>query len=587
MEEIKFVKKEERSSHKHKHKKDKKERHKKKHKDTKHSKKRKDRNEIEEVSSDESDVVDMEKIVSENCNVLDDINSVTVNNKFTRMGWMNQQDSASDFQCRKNLRTEVLAHGSDNPAKNEMFLDLISRLSNVSQDESSTRISVDNNSPSRNEVKQSFSSGQINELDITTNSSILSDDKIGQDNRSVAALLKNKLKRNVPLLNTTENKSSIPPIVAPASQKCVMAVDFRQYAIELSKKSQKISNNLKGNCDKTTTSDFGPGEPTTTKGSSGSISGQSLREMVAFERAGGEDMDSIFCDNVLRLGERYKGVESSILQGGGGDKTGREEEAEIDMSMFQRVDPVKHQMQQQKQAVMRSKALDALTAKCAYCLEGSVAKSLASQVISTGSYVQLRLKTGPHLLLPVMCELYPAEHSASIAACEEEVSIELERYKGCLRSMFKRQGKTAFFLETALKLTSHPHAHIDVVPIENDVVEECKMFFREALTSCDEEWSTNRKVVQLSESKPLQRAVPPHFPYVAAEWEGGGVAHPIENEKGFGPDFCLDIIAGALGLDNARVRRQAMYDSRGGDSGSTRVATFKRDWEPYDWTQYM
>ncbi len=92
------------------------------------------------------------------------------------------------------------------------------------------------------------------------------------------------------------------------------------------------------------------------------------------------------------------------------------------------------------------------------------------------------------------------------------------------------------------------------------------------MLSCDEEWSQHKKLIELTASKPLQKAVPPSFPYVAVEWgvtqtsnffnssssgddrEGKaerilGLAHVVEDEEKVGRDFCMEVMSGVLDTD--------------------------------------
>eukprot|EP01041_Mallomonas_annulata_P005588 gene5588-11271_t len=138
------------------------------------------------------------------------------------------------------------------------------------------------------------------------------------------------------------------------------------------------------------------------------------------------------------------------------------------------------------------------------------------------------------------CEIYPIEHIASTLCCEEEVRLEIDRYKGCLRSMFQQQNMTVLFAEVAIRLNSRPHAFIDAIPVPMVLLEEVKMFFKE-------EWSTHKKLILLSESKPLHRCIHPKFPFVSIEWDGGGgMAHVVEKERSFTTKFCTDIIKSVL-----------------------------------------
>jgi hypothetical protein len=114
-------------------------------------------------------------------------------------------------------------------------------------------------------------------------------------------------------------------------------------------------------------------------------------------------------------------------------------------------------------------------------------------------------------------------------------------------------------------------------------------------------------VIDLTVDRPLRRAVPKHFHYLAVEWGGDGsgsgtgaigAAHAVEDERSVGPDFCLDVVAGMLGEDPMRMRRGATRDRdrdrprREKDEAEEAkerkvIAEFKELWGPFDWTNYI
>lgn len=80
----------------------------------------------------------------------------------------------------------------------------------------------------------------------------------------------------------------------------------------------------------------------------------------------------------------------------------------------------------------------------------------------------------------------------------------------------------------------------------------------------------------------------------------GGVVHPVESEGSISKDFCLDVVAGMLGLDPAQMRRKHRpMDGSGGWQQQQQVVSvmdqsvlqamhaFKENWSRYDWTQYI
>lgn len=146
--------------------------------------------------------------------------------------------------------------------------------------------------------------------------------------------------------------------------------------------------------------------------------------------------------------------------------------------------------------------------------------------------------------------------------------------------------------------------------------------------TCEEEWSQQRKIIELTPARPLPHAVPAHFPYLSAEMiyrseevrdlvnsdDGAsywGMAHAVEHDEagGGGPDarFCLQVLAGAMQpveqddsdyedpLLPLRGRRQQQHrPGQSSSSGSTKAGhgttaaaleAFKKDWQNHDWTR--
>jgi hypothetical protein len=70
-------------------------------------------------------------------------------------------------------------------------------------------------------------------------------------------------------------------------------------------------------------------------------------------------------------------------------------------------------------------------------------------------------------------------HIDSFLKCEEDIEVEVKRYKSCLRRMFEKEGQSVLFLETAVHFSRRPHASVDVVPIPLGSESEARMCFKE------------------------------------------------------------------------------------------------------------
>lgn len=342
------------------------------------------------------------------------------------------------------------------------------------------------------------------------------------------------------------------------------------------------------------------------------------------------DMDRVFTDNVLRMGSRYTGKQDVTSTG---DKAGNDEEAYIDMSMYQRHqskdggNEIQRMLQQAQQVKKQQERLHKAWENCRIC-HGLASSSLE---ICRGDHLVLRLKSGPFRLHPFHCELVPLRHcpsmllgatssssgssSSSANRIDEGVESlwqEIHRFTGCLRSMLAAEELRLVVAESAAhRGPSDVHAHtlLDLIPVPSDAVDEVIMSFQAAFHSAGSEWATHRKTITLNAQKPLYRAVPKHFPYYYVEWdEHEGMVHPIDQDASAQQDeetatgggssgggggkggnragfFCYDVVAGALEEDEARLRRHRPPE----DNQRVRAAVerFKMKWSVYDWTQHL
>ena len=225
-----------------------------------------------------------------------------------------------------------------------------------------------------------------------------------------------------------------------------------------------------------------------------------INKLLQSEKFGQNDMDENFRENVLRLGERYKGSELGKMGAfGNGDLTGQDEEEEIDMKMFENkfeIDNGSSNKKSKNQILknigndnrresnngdekLDSKQREILN-RCPYCCDSSKFKKHLT--VSKGEHTILRFKAGSNVLGPMHCIITPRTHTASFLKCEDEVEVEVTRYKSCLQRMFERNGQSVLFLESAVGFGKHPHACIDVVPIPKGMEGEARMSFREVRT---------------------------------------------------------------------------------------------------------
>jgi hypothetical protein len=331
-------------------------------------------------------------------------------------------------------------------------------------------------------------------------------------------------------------------------------------------------------------------------------------------------MDEVYKNNVLRLGERYKGTE---LGGQGvfsnGQRDGRDEDDDIDMSMFTSKsgapDSKKRKLQLLRgappssidKALTQERRLAETEARCALCVGSKAHLNQKFLEVAAGSRAYLRIKPAHLSLGPLHCEIVPSTHAPSRLACDDDAQAEIARFISCLQYMLQKDNKVGIVLESAVHFSKRSHAVVDIVPLDRAVAHDVKIFFKQALLSCDEEFSRHQKLIDLTKKRPLKASVPRHFEYLSVEWGDGcsdkaegatnGFVHPVEDSSTIGEDFNLDVLAGLLaeaheGDEDSEYDYDTPFRMRRKNPPVPqqreiqRVLKFKEIFDVYDWTQY-
>ena len=422
-----------------------------------------------------------------------------------------------------------------------------------------------------------------------------------------------------------------------------------------------------------------------------------LQELVAMEKSGGGivgsagNVDKIFADNILKRGSGYRGSELGFgsgvgaMRGAGGDKAGMDEEdgmggvrswlgteADIDsddnndnsnskssgvpsktkiaklkkkekdlvngvdMTMFHQTEDGLNEKQIYdriiKKAQAKKKEYSQIVNGCIRCVSGR--RFRQDLVISTGSFVQLRMKSRNDSLVPDWhCELVPLMHASSILLADKAghaegvinnhehdgLLHELARFKACLQRMFERLGKGVVFVETATRSGAiRHHTTVDVIPIERGMEGDVHMSFKQSFRDSGDAFSTHKKRIVETNSvlKAFHTCVPSHFPYMLVEWAAAsppteknsnndgllGLLYILdaaitvndteldkEDTGDFSTTFCLDVMAGVLEIDQLerRLMRQNGSGSDGLSADKSDVKLFQKEWSAVDWTSYL
>eukprot|EP01041_Mallomonas_annulata_P005589 gene5589-11272_t len=411
-------------------------------KDKKSSKKSKDKKKKTEKQKiyksisdddDDDDNVDMNALATEEM-----VKTSKISDKLPlkRMDWMRDSDDidrnnapVNGFSCNENRYYKM--QKSDKPDQNK-FSSLLAKLNDnkeyINHDKNdSENEDIHSNHSNEFPTKSSYSKFPPNHIDDTSQlqfNQISSTHDIitlsthipnTNNNLSIAAQLRAKLKQNIKVGISSKdeiiskNAASTSESETSSSQMSSTPLVYGSYqdmAVRIAKDSKNESNSFQSVSSTSTKNIPNKLSSRSNKDISNSSKHQhqhqqqSLKELVAFERFGGEDMDDTYRDNILRLGENYKGTElgrSGIF--GGGDQTGiDEEEADIDMSLFERKDDklsyIQLEQKQMNKAKNENKFYQKTISNCVHCLESVGYSNLKHLIISTGSHTQLRLKSG-------------------------------------------------------------------------------------------------------------------------------------------------------------------------------------------------
>ncbi|KAI9088608.1 hypothetical protein K1719_029722 [Acacia pycnantha] len=223
--------------------------------------------------------------------------------------------------------------------------------------------------------------------------------------------------------------------------------------------------------------------------------------------------------------------------------------------------------------------------RCLFCLDNP--DRPMHLVISIANYTYLMLpKWKP--VVPGHCCILPIQHESATRSVDEDVWIEVRNFKKCLIMMFAKQGKELIFLETVIGLAQqHRHCMIECIPLPKDIAKTAPLYFKKAIDEAEDEWSQHhaKKLIDTSE-KGLRNSVPQHFPYFHVEFGlNKGYVHVIDDEKRVNSNFGLNVIRGMLHLAEEDMYQPHRYEAV--DVQKQAVASFLKNWEPFDWTKQL
>lgn len=223
--------------------------------------------------------------------------------------------------------------------------------------------------------------------------------------------------------------------------------------------------------------------------------------------------------------------------------------------------------------------------RCQYCFENpNRPKHL---VVSIGNFTYLMLPPSQPLVQGHCCIL-TLQHESATRNVDDNVWGEIRNFKKCLILMFAKQQKDVVFLETVIGLSQQRrHCLVECIPLPRDLAGDAQLYFKKAIDEAETEWSQhNAKKLIDTGKKGLRSSIPKNFPYFHVEFGlDEGFVHVIDNERDFKSSFGLNVIRGMLELPEEDMYRRRRHESF--EAQRKAVATFAREWEPFDWTKQL
>nr|XP_012418050.1 PREDICTED: CWF19-like protein 2 [Odobenus rosmarus divergens] len=234
---------------------------------------------------------------------------------------------------------------------------------------------------------------------------------------------------------------------------------------------------------------------------------------------------------------------------------------------------------QRRKAIAEHQSLAAQMERCLYCLDSSQFPKHLIVAIGVKVYLCLpnfRSLTEGH------CLIVPLQHHRAATLLDEDVWEEIQMFRKSLVKMFEDKGLDCVFLETHMGMKKHCHMVYECIPLPKEVGEMAPIYFKKAIMESDEEWSMNKKLIDLS-SKDIRKSVPRGLPYFAVDFGlQGGFAHVIEDQHKFPHYFGKEIIGGMLDIE-PRLWRKGIQESF--EDQRKKALQFAQWWKPFDFTK--
>ncbi|NXW94651.1 C19L2 protein, partial [Alopecoenas beccarii] len=186
---------------------------------------------------------------------------------------------------------------------------------------------------------------------------------------------------------------------------------------------------------------------------------------------------------------------------------------------------------QRRKAIHEHQQLAARMEKCPYCFESSeLSKHLIIAIGTKEGGVNVRV---PKLKNKIASMKWFIVLHLIFLVLTIHFTNSSRMFRNALVKMFEAKDLDCVFLETNMGMKKRYHMVYECVPLPKEVGDMAPIYFKKAIMESDEEWSVNKKLIDLS-SKDVRKSVPKGLPYFSVDFGlQGGFAHVIEDQYKF------------------------------------------------------
>ncbi|NWH74882.1 C19L2 protein, partial [Piaya cayana] len=168
---------------------------------------------------------------------------------------------------------------------------------------------------------------------------------------------------------------------------------------------------------------------------------------------------------------------------------------------------------QRRKAIREHQQLAVRMEKCPYCFDSS--------------------ELSKHLIIAIGTKIKKSVAAMKLFIVLHLVFLALAMFRNALVKMFEAKDLDCVFLETNMNMKKRYHMVYECIPLPKEVGDMAPIYFKKAIMESDEEWSVNKKLIDLS-SKDVRKSVPKGLPYFSVDFGlQGGFAHVIEDQHKF------------------------------------------------------